>query len=314
MLAEFVEAGGTGLHLLGGEPLLRKDILTTIAVAREFGLTVSLTTNGTLLPNEEAVTWLVTNVAVMTISLDGSRASINDAIRGTGTFDRAVRALAAYRQARDAAAASAKLNVSHVLCATNVASVVEMIDCVAVAGGDEISITYLKPYGNALQRGAPAAASVLALRNAFLCASLHAQRVGTRVTLFEVPVRVQAWLRQQAGTSVHFGGDTYCDTAEGQLRVSSDGRVYPCFAATKHHARFGADKANLNIAARPLRDILASPFYADFQAGAHAALAETPWDICNVCPHFAAHECYPGCPFEPENVKPRLCASLAVIA
>jgi MoaA/NifB/PqqE/SkfB family radical SAM enzyme len=310
MLAEFVEAGGVGLHLLGGEPLLRKDILTTIAVARELGLSVSLTTNGTVLPEPDMQAWLMEKLATLTVSLDGSTAAINDPIRGHGVFDRAIGALHAYRNAAAGLAARARLNVSHVLCAGNAVDVTGMIDCAVAAGADAIAITYLKPYGNALRRGAPLPADIPALRDAFLAAALHAELCPIEVTLFEVPVRMQHWLRAQAGSRVRFGGDAYCDTAEGQLRASSDGRVYPCFAGTKHHAKFGAVPAALDIAHTPLRSILADPFYAAFQQGAHEALRATPWAICQACPHFAARECYPGCPFEPENVKPRLCALL----
>ena len=314
MMAEFAEAGGIGLHVLGGEPLLRKDILTTIAVARELGLSVSLTTNVTVLPDPAMRTWLMEQLSTLTLSLDGSSAAINDPIRGPGVFDRVIAALRAYRNAAAGLTARARLNVSHVLCASNTGDIAAMIDCAAAAGADAVAITYLKPYGNALRPGAPRPADMPALRDALLAAAIRAELCPIEVTLFEVPTRMQLWLRAQAGARVRFGGDAYCDTAEGQLRASSDGRVYPCFAGTKHHAKFGAVPAALDITRAPLRSILADPFYAAFQQGAHAALRATPWTICRDCPHFAARACYPGCPFEPENVKPRLCALLEAAA
>jgi MoaA/NifB/PqqE/SkfB family radical SAM enzyme len=310
MLAEFVEAGGTALHILGGEPFLRKDILTEIAIAKHLGLSVSLTTNGTVCPDDDAVDWLLQQLSTLTISLDGSSAATNDCIRGLETFSQATRTLARYRVRRDQAGAPAKLNVSHVLCRGNVSSIVPMIDCVAECGGDEISVTYLKPYGNALRLDAPMPASVPALRDAFLAAATRAETAGIAVTLFEVPTRVQTWLRQQSLTRVRFAGDAYCDTAEGQLRASSDGKVFPCFAGTKHHQQHAAKTDDLDVARIPLREMLEGTFYADFKHSAHTALASTPWTICQGCEHFHSRECYPGCPFEPKNVKPQLCALL----
>jgi MoaA/NifB/PqqE/SkfB family radical SAM enzyme len=310
MLAEFVEAGGTALHVLGGEPFLRKDILTEIALARQLGLSVSLTTNGTVIPGDDAVDWLLQQLTTLTISLDGSNAAINDCIRGLDTFSRATRALTKYRARRDHAGAPAKLNVSHVLCRGNVSSIVAMIDCVTECGGDEVSITYLKPYGNALRLDAPMPATALGLRDAFLAAGVRAETAGIAVTLFEVPMRVQTWLRQQSLTRVRFAGDTYCDTAEGQLRASSDGKVFPCFAGTKHHAQHAATTDDVNIERVSLRTMLEGSFYADFKRSAHSALASTPWTICQGCEHFHSKTCYPGCPFEPKNLKPQLCALL----
>lgn len=313
VLSEFAEAGGSGLHLLGGEPLLRKDLLQIIVAARRLGLDVSLTTNGTLIPAEEGVDILLGALSVLTISMDGADARVNDAIRGHGVLERARRALAFYRSQKTRRGRGAWLNVSHVLCEANVAAVVAMIDLAEADGADEISITYLKPYGAALGANAPVAAMPEALMLAFEAAAERAQLAGLRVTLFEVPKRVQAHLRELFGPAVQFGGDIYCDTGEGQLRLASDGAMHPCFAGTKHHGLEDANAA-LSMRKRSVRQVLEGPDFAAFKAKAHTALAETPWTICQGCESFAAKTCYPGCPFEPMNVKPRLCAVLEATA
>ena len=179
MLAEFREAGGSNLHLLGGEPLLRKDILTTVALALAMNLSVSMTTNGTLLPEAASLAWLVKALATLTLNLDGHVPEINDLIRGRGTFQRAAKSLLAYRRARDELRAvepsqGARLNVSHVLCAANVGTIEAMIDCAASFSTDEISVTYLKPYGSALTARGPEPAAIPALLDALVAATRRA--------------------------------------------------------------------------------------------------------------------------------------------
>ena len=315
VLDAFATAGGTGLHLLGGEPLLRKDLLQIVVAARRLGLDVSLTTNGTLIPAPEGAEILLSALSVLTISMDGADAPVNDAIRGRGVLKRARQALAFYRAGKDARGRGPVLNVSHVLCQSNVGAVTAMIDLAEADGADEISITYLKPYGAALSSPAPSPAEPDALMATFreAAARAAARPAGVRVTLFEVPKRVQRRLRADFGDAVRFGGDIYCDTGEGQLRLASDGAMHPCFAGTKHHGLEDVGEV-LSMRRRGLTEVLTGPNFADFKAKAHAALAATPWTICQGCAAFADKTCYPGCPFEPLNVKPRLCALLEAAA
>ena len=76
----------------GGEPLLRRDILKLAETLKnmEKELRLCLSTNGTLI-NGENVGGLVKNFDEMRISIDGFK-EINDAIRGEGTFEKAMKA------------------------------------------------------------------------------------------------------------------------------------------------------------------------------------------------------------------------------
>ncbi|WP_437552547.1 radical SAM protein [Sorangium sp. So ce367] len=312
LLGEFRLSGGVGLHLLGGEPLLRKDFLTVVRLGRELGLQVSVTTNGTVVPDDDAIDWLMQNLAVITVSLDGHEAAVNDPIRGRGTFDAAVGSLHRYRERRDAISGGAKINISHVLCASNVRHVESMMALASAIAADTLSITYLKRYGNALRLDAPRPARPEELLAAMDRAASLACETAARVVLFEVPRRLRETLQERHGKAAEFGGDSYCDTAEGQLRVSSDGRVYPCFAGTKHISKTGDPLSALDARHVPLPEILDGEIYHEFKYDAHVRLRETPWRICRGCAHFADRSCYPGCPYEPENMKPRLCQLLEV--
>jgi radical SAM protein with 4Fe4S-binding SPASM domain len=81
------------INLLGGEPFARRDITEIIQLAAQRSLAVTITTNGTLLNEWRLEALREAPPALIQVSLDGACAETNDAIRGTGSFDKAVRGL-----------------------------------------------------------------------------------------------------------------------------------------------------------------------------------------------------------------------------
>jgi len=82
------------ITLTGGEPLLRKDLKTILVSLQQLSqnsVFISLNTNGSQV-NAENVKWLVDLTDEISISIDGFR-SINDRMRGSGAFDRALDAI-----------------------------------------------------------------------------------------------------------------------------------------------------------------------------------------------------------------------------
>jgi radical SAM protein with 4Fe4S-binding SPASM domain len=85
------EFGSQWFGLKGGEPLLRKDIFTLIAHAKDLGLGVVLLTNGSYVKGEILDNLVKYNVYT-SISIDGSEKS-NDLLRGPGTYKTALSAI-----------------------------------------------------------------------------------------------------------------------------------------------------------------------------------------------------------------------------
>jgi len=85
------EAGAGSLSITGGEPLLREDCLEILAYAAS-RVKTSLATNATLI-TERVARFLADLGLMIQISLDGSRESIHDYMRGEGAFSRAMRAV-----------------------------------------------------------------------------------------------------------------------------------------------------------------------------------------------------------------------------
>lgn len=76
--------------LSGGEPLLYKDIYRVIAYAKQQGIRVGLSTNGTLISRQTAAELAESGVDYVGISIDG-RKTLHDAFRNqAGAFDKAM--------------------------------------------------------------------------------------------------------------------------------------------------------------------------------------------------------------------------------
>ncbi len=88
------ELGLERLYLTGGEPFVKKDVFRLIRHATDSrGLEVIVLTNGTVLtgPIEAGIRSLDRERVRFQVSIDGAKAETNDAIRGEGSFEGALR-------------------------------------------------------------------------------------------------------------------------------------------------------------------------------------------------------------------------------
>lgn len=77
------------LYITGGEPLLHPNIIEMLHYAHFKGFKIFLWTNGTVV-TEENIDRLKEYCNSIIVSIDGSNSLINDAIRGSGTFDKII--------------------------------------------------------------------------------------------------------------------------------------------------------------------------------------------------------------------------------
>ncbi|AZC24393.1 radical SAM/SPASM domain-containing protein [Pseudomonas sessilinigenes] len=91
ILSEFAQLGGERVLFTGGEALAYSGCDQLLRHSKQLGLHVTLFTNGILVPKfKDAICESVDEVQV---SIDGANPSSNDPIRGSGSFDKAVRAI-----------------------------------------------------------------------------------------------------------------------------------------------------------------------------------------------------------------------------
>ncbi|NYI78058.1 mycofactocin radical SAM maturase [Nocardioides panzhihuensis] len=129
------------VNIGGGEPTVRPDFweLLDYAVAHDVG--VKFSTNGVRITKERAAQLASSDYVDVQISLDGATAEVNDAVRGRGSFDMAVRALA---NLQEAGFTDSKISV--VVTRENVRQLDEF-QALAETYGATLRLTRLRPSG-----------------------------------------------------------------------------------------------------------------------------------------------------------------------
>lgn len=131
------------ISLTGGEPLLAERGMRLVRLAREFGLAVTITTNGTLLERhaEEIVMAGVDNI---TVSIDGPR-ELHDDIRGAArVFDRAAAGLARLHAVKLAAGSSRPhVDINATICGRNHDRLSEIPPVAEALGAERLQFSHL---------------------------------------------------------------------------------------------------------------------------------------------------------------------------
>ena len=129
------------VNIGGGEPTVRPDFweLLDYAVAHHVG--VKFSTNGFRITPERAARLAATDYVDVQVSLDGATAEVNDAVRGEGTYDAALRAMA---NLRDAGMKDFKMSV---VCTRHNIGQLDEFKAIADHYGAQLRLTRLRPSG-----------------------------------------------------------------------------------------------------------------------------------------------------------------------
>lgn len=113
------------IHILGGEPLLAKDLYEVLDYAKNKNITVSINTNGWFL-NGNLFTKLSNykNIDQITISIDGGIEEENDAIRGIGTFKKVIKNLKECNRI----SSHIRINIATVITKNNIENIDKIIN------------------------------------------------------------------------------------------------------------------------------------------------------------------------------------------
>ena len=129
------------VNIGGGEPMIRKDFFEIIEYSTSQGIGVKFSTNGAYIDAENAKRLAAMDYLDIQISLDGTDAATNDAVRGAGSFDTAINAM---NHLRDAGFGEFKISV--VVTRHNVAQL-DNFKALADEYGAQLRITRLRPAG-----------------------------------------------------------------------------------------------------------------------------------------------------------------------
>ncbi len=195
----------------GGEALTCNDSRVLLETSHELGLRTELYTNGTLI-SEDSVKWLMGLVDVLQISLDGATASVNDAIRGRGTFDRIVKAirLVAPRLHTSKTVLRIAMTITPVSATDIEDNLGALIDDLHLTTNYKISIGSINRLGRAGM-----SADVSSSREHMLALQARVIHTLARQGLYSLPTFSNNLYQRNCGLG-------------GAVTVAADGSIYPC--------------------------------------------------------------------------------------
>jgi mycofactocin biosynthetic radical S-adenosylmethionine protein MftC len=129
------------INIGGGEPMIRRDFLELVDYAISKNVGVKFSTNGAFIDAEKAKRFAAMDYLDIQISLDGVDAATNDAVRGVGSYDTAIRAMEHLK-----AANFGPFKISIVVTRHNVDQLDEF-KALADYYGAQLRVTRLRPSG-----------------------------------------------------------------------------------------------------------------------------------------------------------------------
>jgi pyrroloquinoline quinone biosynthesis protein E len=145
VLAEAQELGVLQLHLSGGEPLLRRDLVEIVNSANELGLYTNLITSAVGLSRRRAEQLRAAGLDHVQISIQADDPAISDRIAGTPSFERKIEA------ARVVKELGWPLTVNVVLHRQNIDRVADILRLAEKLEADRTELANTQYYGWALR-------------------------------------------------------------------------------------------------------------------------------------------------------------------
>jgi mycofactocin radical SAM maturase len=129
------------INIGGGEPMIRRDFFELVEYSISKGIGVKFSTNGAFIDANKAARLTAMDYLDIQISLDGTDAVTNDAVRGEGSYDTAIQAMEHLRNA-----GFGEFKISVVVTRHNVDQLDEF-KALADEYGAQLRITRLRPSG-----------------------------------------------------------------------------------------------------------------------------------------------------------------------
>lgn len=212
VLAEAAELGALQAHLSGGEPLLRRDVISITAAAADSGLYTNLITSGLGLTRRRAEQLRAAGLDHVQISVQADEARLSDEIAGGRAFDRK---LAAARLVKEL---GWPLTLNVVLHRRNLDRIGEIVGLAESVGADRVEFANTQYYGWALRNRAALLPTRGQLEHAEAVVRDAVKRLGDRMELIYVlPDYYERYPKPCMG-----------GWGRRQLTVAPDGRVLPC--------------------------------------------------------------------------------------
>jgi radical SAM protein with 4Fe4S-binding SPASM domain len=229
LIDEMQESHCASVTLSGGEPLLHPEIRALLGYAAP-KVKLQLLTNGTLIDREWAE-FLAQTISSIQISVDGSTQETHDAIRGNGTFDRAMRAVECLQNA----GLAERITLSATIMKQNLDDLPGIIALAERLGIPSVRFLPLRNTGRAREQWNRIGAELKVEHSErFYEFVFDLQR--TRRDCVNVSCGLSGFLLTLPD---HESGDEYWCPVGKKLVIDTDGNVYPCVLLMEDDFRLG---------------------------------------------------------------------------
>jgi PqqA peptide cyclase len=215
VLAEARELGVLQLHLSGGEPLQRRDLVELVSSARDLGLYTNLITSALGLSPRRAQQLKTAGLDHVQISIQADEPALSDRIAGTPSYGRKIEA------ARMVKEMDWPLTMNVVLHRHNIDRIGRILDLAEELGADRIELANTQYYGWAWRNRGALLPSRAQLEGAEAEVRAARQRLqGKMQIIYVIPDYYSKYPKPCMG-----------GWGQQQLTVTPNGRVLPCPAA-----------------------------------------------------------------------------------
>jgi radical SAM protein with 4Fe4S-binding SPASM domain len=144
-----------------GEPLLNPEALDMIEWASKQGISITFTTNGTMLTTHAAKALVTNKVSQITVSVDGATPATYSFIRRGSTLPVVLFNIKRLAEIRTAAqVATPRIRLAMVLTSNNVSELPDLVNLAKACGADAVTCAVVKPIVSALADWVPGAGVV----------------------------------------------------------------------------------------------------------------------------------------------------------
>jgi PqqA peptide cyclase len=217
VLTEARELGALQLHLSGGEPLRRRDVVEIVRTGRELGMYSNLVTSALGLSPARAEQLREAGLDHVQISIQADEPILSDRLAGTPSYERKIEA------ARLVKKLGWPLTVNVVLHRQNLDRIDRILELVDVMGADRVELANTQYYGWAWRNRAALLPSRAQLERAeAVVRAARARLQGRMEILYIIPDYYEKYPKPCMG-----------GWGSRQLIVTPDGDALPCLAAHK---------------------------------------------------------------------------------
>ena len=287
------------ITFLGGEPLLYPDLPELIQYVVSKKIKASVITNGTLLDEKMQERLLQSSPIMISISIDGITAEVNDAIRGQGTFDRILSNLASLQKKVYDQNSSTIINLGFVITQKNIHQIPDIPEWAYGLGVKYIDIQHLIPTGSVKNNDDLSYNWADALDAIVKAVSNYVEKKLTLHFTVDSKPLFQLYLKRKFGYEPAKRTHSFCMMGTHRLVIAPNGEVHPCgpahFFSSKVCEQKLLQKEHLDIRTHDIQEIQFSDYFQSAFNLAYNPETYAGVTTCQGC-QFQSFPCQP-CPF-----------------